>query len=675
MRLYAKAEALCRAASVIAVATSLGVLGAWGLDSALSQITIAVRIPMDPATALSFVLLGVSLLLRRRSKQADPWARNAGQVCALIAAVVAVLSLTGFSIGSLTTQVGRPTDFGTPTVAEGVTQQTAVGILLLALGLLALDLEYRGGLRPAQLLALSAGFMGMLTLAGYAYGSYSLQETSSSQPMGPTAGMVFAILAVGLLAARPDRGLTAVIFSERPSGTMARRLLIAAFIVPMVLGWLRLEGEREGVYNTAFGIAVTVAATVVILGILIWITATSLDRIDAQRERAEVEARRAREEAVRANDAKTEFLSRMSHELRSPLQPIYTFAALIERETQSERHRRFAGDILQGGARLLELINEVLDIGKIESGHLSLSCVPVSVKDVISEAVRLTEPMAADRGVQIEVRAEREGLYILADRQRVSQVLLNLLSNAVKFNVRDGKVWIAHKQSETGWVRIEVTDTGVGVPLDRIDLLFVPFERLADDQGIAGTGLGLALSKGLVEAMGGRIGIDMTGSAGSTFYVELPAATVEPAAEPPEQAAAVRMNVAAAQAKTVLHIEDDLATIRSVEGVLSERLDIRIMVAKQGRTGVDLASQIRPDIILLDLHLPDMPGEEVLRCIRLNPELRDTPVIVLSADATPKRVKELLNAGVLAYLTKPVDVSKLLRAFSDAVHRSRLHSE
>jgi PAS domain S-box-containing protein len=392
---------------------------------------------------------------------------------------------------------------------------------------------------------------------------------------------------------------------------------------------------------------------------------------------ANIELRTARETADTANLAKSEFLSRMSHELRTPLNAILGFGQILEMQDPGPRDSESIKHILKGGRHLLALINEVLDIARVEAGHLELSLEPVSISEVITESLDLTRPLAAQHNIQID---GDEGMsctdYVMADRQRLKQVLINLLSNAIKYNPRGGSVIFSCRENAAGRIRIRVTDTGPGITAQDLEKLFVPFERLdAEKSGIEGTGLGLAFSKRLVEAMGGTIDVESVVGPGtlqgSTFTVELPRAEA-PRAEAslsleaaPESVSPLEDKSAPTTIKTVLSIEDNASNYRLIESILSRRPGIKLLGAMQGRVGLDLAFLHHPDLILLDLHLPDIMGHEVLRQLQENPQTRDIPVVIVSADATAPQIERLLASGVRAYLTKPLDVKQLLEVVEE----------
>ncbi|MGH8868129.1 MAG: ATP-binding protein [Actinomycetes bacterium] len=382
------------------------------------------------------------------------------------------------------------------------------------------------------------------------------------------------------------------------------------------------------------------------------------------RTRLEEAQKAAREAAESANIAKSEFLSRMSHELRTPLNAVIGFAQLLELGELNTAQREEVAHIVKGGRHLLGLIDEVLDISRIESGGLPLSPEPLLVGDLVSESLDLVRPLAAHREIHLTgTQAGSCDAHIFADRQRLKQVMLNLLSNAVKYNRQGGTVAVSCERLDAGRLRINVSDTGPGIPSDDLPRLFTPFERLGAEQTeVEGTGIGLALSQRLTTAMGGTLELTTAPGKGTTFWVEFPVA------EAPTDRY-IRLTEADAPAPRrapesttykILYIEDNLANLRLVERVLAQRKNVEIIAAMQGGLGVELVREHQPRLILLDLHLPDMSGEEVLQRLREEPSTADIPVVVVSADATPRQAQRLLAIGATAYLTKPLDVLALL---------------
>ncbi|MEA3216003.1 MAG: hypothetical protein QOJ19_2159, partial [Acidimicrobiia bacterium] len=393
------------------------------------------------------------------------------------------------------------------------------------------------------------------------------------------------------------------------------------------------------------------------------------------RHRAEQAQREATTAAESANRSKSEFLSRMSHELRTPLNAVLGFGQLLELDDLSDEQSDSVQQILKGGRHLLDLINEVLDISRIEAGQLALSPEPVPAKEIIDEAVDLIRPLADQRGVQLVVdRTAPRELFVFADRQRAKQILLNLLSNAVKYNRLRGTVAISCQPSSDTSAHISVADTGKGIAAERLGLLFTPFERLgAEETEIEGTGIGLALSQRLALAMKGGLTATSTLGQGSTFVLELPQAEgpVERYERLNGRSEPV-VHVPAPVQRRVLQIEDNLANVKLVERVLAQRPDVDVIAAMHGSLGLQLAHEHRPILVLLDLHLPDIGGEQVLRRLRDDPITASTPVVIVSADATAGQAQRLLAAGATGYLTKPIDVRQLLDILDGALNRAAM---
>jgi len=387
------------------------------------------------------------------------------------------------------------------------------------------------------------------------------------------------------------------------------------------------------------------------------------------RARIEKALREAKEEADRANHAKSDFLSRMSHELRTPLNSILGFSQLLDRQSPTETQRPRVRYILSAGRHLLNLINEVLDISRIESGTLQLSVEPVCLEEAIGEAVDLMRPLAAERTIALAVNCSLETTtYVLADRQRLKQVLLNLLSNAVKYTAVQGSVTVAFAGAGQDLTRISVRDTGAGIPVEKIARLFTPFDRLgAEQSAVEGTGLGLALCQRLVQAMHGTIGVNSTLGNGSTFWLDLPQSKSPLQTLAPSPSGAGAKPLLAEDSRRILYIEDNFSNVTLVDQMLAERPALELMTAMQGRVGLELARQHTPDLILLDLHLPDMPGWQVLAQLKADQLTREIPVVVISADATSPQIKRLLSAGARAYLTKPIDIAEFFRVIEEAL--------
>jgi signal transduction histidine kinase/ActR/RegA family two-component response regulator len=385
----------------------------------------------------------------------------------------------------------------------------------------------------------------------------------------------------------------------------------------------------------------------------------------------------ARDQALRATASKNAFLSSTSHELRTPLNAILGFTQLLQLSDHlGEEDRDGVERILGAGRHLLALINELIDIARIESGELSLSVEPVLVRPLVEESCQLMAALAAERSITVNLCAPEPGLAVRADQQRLRQILVNLLSNAIKYNRRGGTISIGCRAEGDDQVKLVVKDAGPGIPAADLERIFIPFERLGAEQtGIEGTGIGLPLARALAHAMGGQLTASSVPGKGSAFSVVLPSAVMpwsHDRVEVPRQAAIPPRDPAVAAIK-VLYIEDNPANIEVVSRFLKARTNVVLRTAMTGEAGLEAAVDDVPDLILLDLHLPDLLGEEVLGHLRADPATAEVPVAVLSAEAAPTVIRRLRASGIVAYLTKPLDladVSRLIQSLSTSERRS-----
>jgi PAS domain S-box-containing protein len=388
------------------------------------------------------------------------------------------------------------------------------------------------------------------------------------------------------------------------------------------------------------------------------------------RQRAEESIRAAREQAEKANRAKSEFLSRMSHELRTPLNAILGFTQLLELDGPNASQAESISHISRAGKHLLSLINEVLDIARIEAGRLALSPEPIAISEFLRSVVDLIRPMAIRKSITLSLSEDccDPATYVMADQQRLKQVMLNLLSNAVKYNKVNGSILVSCSRFGSDRYRISVADTGRGIPKDKLGRLFIPFERLgAETTDIEGTGIGLALSHGIVVALDGQLTVESVEGEGSTFSVDLPAAqpiTIE------EQVAPLSIMISVvpdSKARTLLYIEDQDLNLKLVERILLHHPNYRLISTMQGSLALDLAREHLPDLILLDLNLPDMSGDEVLSRIKSDAATREIPVLMVSADAMGDRIEKLIAMGAAGYLTKPYKVGEFLKVIEETL--------
>lgn len=393
----------------------------------------------------------------------------------------------------------------------------------------------------------------------------------------------------------------------------------------------------------------------------------------SERKKAELELVSAREAADRANQAKSEFLSSMSHELRTPMHAILGFGQLMEYdETLPEEHKDSVKEILKAGHHLLQMINEVLDLAKVESGRIDLSIESVGLDSLLIECVSLVEPQAKNRNISIKI-SEMIGMAVKADRTRLKQVILNLLSNAVKYNRDNGSIHIA-ASSQAGQgdrLQIKVSDTGRGISEERINELFQPFNRLGAEQSeIEGTGIGLTITRRLIELMKGKIYVSSKLGIGSVFTIDLPRDVIESqdsvlTGSATSQSSFDKNNISTEN--TVLYIEDNPANIKLVKQILKQVTDIHLITAHTPDLGIELAFANRPSLILLDINMPGMDGYQLLKIFKTETSLKEIPVVALTANAMPRDIERGLSSGFIEYLTKPFDIVKFLAAIKSAL--------
>jgi PAS domain S-box-containing protein len=393
-----------------------------------------------------------------------------------------------------------------------------------------------------------------------------------------------------------------------------------------------------------------------------------------QDKNAELES--ARLVAEKANLAKSDFLSSMSHELRTPLSAILGFAQLIESGSPAPTpsQKRSIDQILQAGWYLLELINEILDLALIESGKLSLSLESISLAEVMQECQAMIEPQAQKRGIGVAFTRFEIPYFVTADRTRVKQIIINLLSNAIKYNKEGGTVAVTCLSNSPGRIRIAVEDSGEGLTPDKLTQLFQPFNRLGQEANAEeGTGIGLVMTKRLVELMGGVIGVESTVGKGSVFWIELNLTdepqssrhTAEPTTANPAQ---VRGD---SPLRTLLYVEDNPANLMLVEDIIARRPDIRLLSARDGNSGIEIARASLPDVILMDINLPGISGIAALRLLAEDPATMHIPVIALSANAIPRDIEKGLEAGFFRYLTKPIKVNEFMDTLNVALNERK----
>ena len=395
-------------------------------------------------------------------------------------------------------------------------------------------------------------------------------------------------------------------------------------------------------------------------------------RLDLALQDKNVELQNAKVAADKANLAKSEFLSSMSHELRSPLNAILGFAQLMDSATPpaTEQQKASIDRILHAGWYLLELINEILDLAVVESGKLSISEEPVSLEEVMIDCRFIIEPQCQKRGITLAIPAFPSPIYVRADRVRLKQVLINLLSNAVKYNRPHGTVEVVCSVATPGRIRITVKDTGQGLSPDQIRQLFQPFNRLGQERSIVeGTGIGLVMSKLLVELMGGDIGVRSAVGIGSEFWYDLKSenAPIQMRAPGMESIDIAAEGSRSREVRTILYVEDNPANLELVSQLVGRRPDLCLLGVEDAIIGLRMAREKHPEVILMDINLPGMSGIQAMKLLREDPSTCHIPVIALSANAMTGDIKKGMDEGFFRYITKPIVVSVLMRTIDEAL--------
>jgi PAS domain S-box-containing protein len=807
---------LSRTLSVAVGVLGVLVLAGWSLDLDLLKSGVPGLVAMNPATAVSFILAALALLLG--DLEVVPRARKGlALACAAAVLLVGASVLGRYLIGwDLAPDQWL---FRDKLSGIGAAQPNRMApntsFMFVLLGIALLMLRRPSRLAWAELLALATGILAFVAITGYLYGARFLYGVSSYIPIALNTAVAFGALSMATLASQPTRGLAALVLSRSPGGLLLRHLLPAILVIPIVLGLLRLEGQRAGLYDTAGGAAIMIALTVLLLGALVWWSAVSLDRSDEARSRAEhevrkineelearvaerteelesrneelrktaselealvqtapvaivgidlngkvmswygraeamfgwsaaevvgrtlanvppekqeefsalrarvgrgdsilnhetyrlrkdgsrievsisyaplhdragntvgasiiyqditerrliAEQRQAREAAEAASRAKSNFLANMSHELRTPLNAIIGFSELLQDQTfgpLNEKQQRYVVNVYSSGRHLLQLVNDILDLAKVEAGRLVLDLEAIDLKAILEEMQRGLEPLATAKRQTLVVECDEQLPNLRADRSKLKQILYNLLSNAIKFTQEGGQlgVRVAPVQVDQGQpqVQIAVWDTGIGIAPEDIKRVFLEFEQLDSSyvREQEGTGLGLALTKRLVEAHGGRIWVESTLGKGSTFTFVLPAPNHEDGKTTPTPTP-VRLVGRDRERPLVLVVEDDSTGRELLAHYLVEH-GYAVAYAGTGAEALELARRLKPAAISLDILLPDIHGLKVLSNLRHDPETKDIPVIIVSISDDQERG---LSAGAAAWLVKPVQRQQFIEA-------------